>query len=105
MFAVIELVIIVSIQSNEIVSYTLCRDTAISPRSGITLSPTHVALAPMLSHLTELLFMITTTTIAQLNKLPLTSIIVRIIDGTICFDNHNIQTHVLGSICLRRDGD
>ena len=55
MFAVIELVIIVSIQSNEIVSYTLCRDTAISPRGGITLSSTHVALAPMLSHHTELL--------------------------------------------------
>ena len=31
-------------------SYTPCRDTAISPRCGISLSFTHVALMPMLSH-------------------------------------------------------
>jgi len=40
----------------------------------------------------------------QLNKLPQTTIIFRIIDGTIRFNNAKIQTHALGSICGRRDG-
>ena len=50
------------------------------------------------------LFMTTTTKKMQLNKLPQTTILFRTIDGTICFNNDNIQTHVLGSICVRRDG-
>ena len=51
------------------------------------------------------LFMTTiTTTTAELNKLPLTIIIFIIIDGTIRFNNHKIQTHALGSICVRHDG-
>ena len=40
----------------------------------------------------------------QLNKLPQTNIIFRIIDGTIRFNNAIIQTHALGSVCVRRDG-
>jgi len=88
---------------NMIYSHTSCRDTAISPRDGITLSFTPVALAPMLSYPTELLFMTTSTTTVQVNKLPLTTIIFRIIDGTIRFYNDKIQTHALGSIC-HRDG-
>ena len=67
-----------------------------------------IALAPMLSYLTELLFMTTTTTTTtkqvQLNKLPQTTIIFRIIDGTIRFNNAKIQTHALGSIRVCRDG-
>jgi len=39
----------------------------------------------------------TTKQKVQLNKLPQTTITFRIIDGT-------IQTHTLGSICVRRDG-
>jgi len=46
----------------------------------------------------------TKTTKVQLNKLPQTTIIFRIIDGTKRFNNVNIQTHALGSICVRRDG-
>ena len=36
-------------------SYTPCRDTAISPRAGVSLfsTPTPIALAPMLSYPTE----------------------------------------------------
>ena len=52
------------------------------------------ALTPMLSNY---LFMIITPTIAQLNKLHLTTIIIRIIDGTLRFYNDKIQTHALGS--------
>jgi len=58
----------------------------------------------MLSYPTELLFMTTITTHVQLNKLSQTTIILRIIDGTIRFNNAEIQTHALGSICVRRDG-
>jgi len=46
----------------------------------------------------------TTITKVQLNKLHQTTIIFRIIDGTIRFNNDRIQTHALGSICVRRDG-
>ena len=68
--------------------------------------PSPIALAPMLSYptYTYLLLKTTKTTKVKLNKLPQTSIIFRIIDGTICFNNHKIQTHTLGSICVRRDG-
>ena len=45
----------------------------------------------------------TTTTKLQLNKLPQTTIIFGIIDGTIRFNNAKIQTQALGSICVRRD--
>ena len=62
-----------------------------------------IALALMLSYPTELLFM-TTTKQVQLKKLPQTTIIFIIIDGTIRFNNIKIQTHALGSICVRRDG-
>ena len=55
-------------------SYTPCRDTAISPRGGTV----------------------------QLNKLPQTTIIIIIIDGTIRFIKAKIQTDALGSICVRR---
>mgnify|MGYP007091342417 CR=1 FL=1 len=40
----------------------------------------------------------------QLNKLLKTTIVLRIIDGTIRFYNAKIQTHSLGSIHVRRDG-
>ena len=40
----------------------------------------------------------------QLNKLPQSTIIIRLIDGTIRFNKAKIQTHALGSICIRRDG-
>ena len=46
----------------------------------------------------------TTTKQVQLNKLPQTIIIFRIIDGTIRFNNAKIQTHALGSIRVCRDG-
>ena len=52
--------------------------------------------------LTNYFFM--TTTKVQLNKLPQTTIIFRILDGTIRFNNAKIQTHALGSICVCRDG-
>jgi len=48
------------------------------------------------------IFMTTTTTTTanvQLNKLPQTTIIFRIIDCTIRFNNAKIQTHPFGSIC------
>ena len=62
---------------------------------GYLYPPPPIVLAPMLSYLTELLFMTTTTTKqVQLNKLPQTTIIFRIIDGTIRFNNAKIQTHV-----------
>jgi len=44
----------------------------------------------------------TTTTKVQLNKLPQTTIIFRIKDGTIRFNSAKIQTLALGSICVRR---
>ena len=40
----------------------------------------------------------TTTTKVQLNKLSQTTIIFRMINGTIRFSNAKIQTHTLGSI-------
>ena len=43
-------------------------------------------------------FMTTTTT-----KLPQTTITFRKIDSTLRFNNAKIQTHALGSICVRRD--
>ena len=43
----------------------------------------HVALTPMLSYPTELLFMTTTNKQIQLNKLPLITIIFRIVYGTV----------------------
>jgi len=46
----------------------------------------------------------TTTKQVQLKKLPQTTIIFIIIDGTIRFNNIKIQTRVLGLICVRRDG-
>jgi len=46
----------------------------------------------------------TTTTKVQLNKLPQTTILFRIVDGTIRFNNAKIQTQALGSICVCRDG-
>jgi len=53
------------------------------------------ALAPMLSYPTELLFYDNNNNKVQLNKLPQTTIIFRIIDGTIRFNNAKIQTHAL----------
>ena len=78
-------------------------------RGGISLSsfppPTPpIALVQMLSYSTEQLFYDNNNNKVQLNKLPQTNIIFRIIDGTIRFNNDNIQTHPLGSICIRRDG-
>jgi len=61
------------------------------------------ALAPILSYPTELLFYDNNNNKVQLNKLPQTTIIFIIIDGTIRFNNAKIQTHALGSICVRRD--
>jgi len=74
------------------------------------------ALAPILSYPTELLFYDNNNNKVQLNKLPdnnnnkvqlnklpKTTIIFIIIDGTIRFNNAKIQTHALGSICVRRD--
>ena len=45
-----------------------------------------------------------TTTTVQLNKLPQTTIIFRIIAGTKRFNNEKIQRHALGSIYVRRAG-
>jgi len=47
------------------------------------------------------------TTTAQLNKLPLSIILFRIIDCTMRFNNRKIQTHAFDSqcyTCVRRDG-
>ena len=86
-------------------SYTPCRDTAISPRGGISLYSTPLLrLRQCYPTLPNYFFMTTTTTKGRLNKLPQTTIIFRIIDGTIGFNNVNIQTHAHGSICVRRDG-
>ena len=83
--------------SNDIViSYTPCRDTAISSRGGISLSSTpYYACANVI-----LPYRINN----KLNKLHQTIIIFRIPDGTIPFNNARIQTHALGAICVRRDG-
>ena len=69
--------------------------------------PPPIGLAPMLSYPNELLFKTTTTatTKVQPNKLPQTTFIFRIIDGTKRFNNAKIQTHALGSICVRCDGN
>ena len=61
-------------------------------------------LYPCYPTLPNYFFMTTSTTTAQLNKLPLTTIILRIINGTIRFNNDKIQTQALGSICIRRNG-
>jgi len=70
-------------------SFTPCRDTANSPRAGITINrapyPTPVALAPMLSHIPNYFRMTTTT---QLDKLPLSIIIFRTTDNTNVFNNY-----------------
>ena len=63
-----------------LLSYTPYRDTAISPGVGYLYPPPPIE--PMLYYPTELLLR-TTTTNVQLNKLPQTTIIFRIIDGTI----------------------
>jgi len=64
--------------------------------------PSPIALAPMLSYptYTILLLKTTTTTKVKLNKLTQTTLLIRIIDGTIGFNNAKIQTHALGSICV-----
>ena len=56
--------------------------------------------------LTNYFFMATTTTTTkvQLNKLPKNTIIFRILDCTIRFNNAKILTHALGSICVCCDG-
>ena len=71
-------------------------------RVGINLSFTTVALVPMLSYYTEL-FLYDNNNNNIHNKLPLTTITFRIIDGTIRFNNAKIHTHALGSICVQRD--
>jgi len=71
---------------------------------GYLYHPPPIAPAPMLSYPTERFFMATTTKNVQLNKPQHTTIIFRIIDGTIRLNNAKIQTHALGSICVRRDG-
>jgi len=48
--------------------------------------------------------MTTIKTKVQHNELPQTTIIFRIIDGTIRLNNAKIQTHPLCSICVRCDG-
>ena len=54
------------------------------PLAGITISFTPVAFATMLAYTHELLFVTTTpTATAQLIKLPLTTLIFRMIDGII----------------------
>ena len=58
----------------------------------------------MLSYPTELRFYDNNNKKVQLNKLPQTTIIFRIIDSTIRFNNAKIQKHALGSIYVRRDG-
>jgi len=58
----------------------------------------HIALAPMLAYPTELLFYDNSNTNVRLNKLPQTTIIFRIIEGTIYFDYAKIQTHALVSM-------
>ena len=78
--------------------YTPCLDTAISSRGGISLSYPPPLLR-LLSYPTKLLFNDNNNKKVQLNKLPQTTIIFRIIDGTIRLNNAKIQTHALGSIC------
>ena len=65
--------------------------------------PLPIAFAPMLSYPTKLLFYDNNNKKVQLNKLPQTAIMFKIIDGTILFNNAKIQIHALGSICVRRD--
>jgi len=89
-----------------VISYTPCWDTAILPRGGISLSSTTPQTLLRLGQCYPTLpnhFFMTTTTKVQPNKLPQTTIKFRIIDGTIRFNNTKIQTHALGSICVRRD--
>ena len=88
------------------VSYTPCRDTAISPQGGISLSSTPtppycVCANVILPYQTTFLWQQQKK--VQLNKLPQTAIMFKIIDGTILFNNAKIQIHALGSICVRRD--
>ena len=67
-------------------------------RGGISLSstPPHCACANVILPYQ--------TKKVQLNKLPQTTMIIfRIIVGTIRFNNAKIQTHALGSMCVRRD--
>ena len=81
------------------ISYTPCRNTAISPVVGYLYPPPppHCACANVILPYQ--------TKKVQLNKLPQTTMIIfRIIVGTIRFNNAKIQTHALGSMCVRRDG-
>ena len=63
------------------------------------LPPPYCVCANVYPTLPNYFFMTTTTTKVQLNKLPQTTIIFRIIDDTICLNNHKIQTHALGLMC------
>ena len=72
-----------------LLSYTPCRDTAISSRVGY-LSPTPYCACANVILPYRITFYCKTTT--------------KIIDGTMRFNNAKIQTHALGSICVRCDG-
>jgi len=65
----------------------------LTPGWDISILHPPIVLAPMLSYPTKLLFYDKKK--VQLIKLPQTTIIFRIIDGTIRFNNAKIQTHAL----------
>ena len=83
----------------KMISYTPCQDIAISPRGGKSLSSTPSLYCACQCYPTKLLFYDNNNKKVQLHKLPQTTIIFRIIEGTIRFNNAKIQIHVLG-----RDG-
>jgi len=79
-----------------------CQDTAISPGMGYLYPPLLLLCLRQCYPTLPNYFLMTTTTKVQLNKLPQTTIIFRIKDGTIRFNSAKIQTLALGSICVRR---
>ena len=89
--------------SDESFLHTMPGYCYLTPGWDISILHPPIALAPMLSYPTELLLYDNNNKQVQLHKLPKTTIIFRIIDSTIRFNNAKIETHALGSICVRRD--
>ena len=79
-------------------SHTPCRDTAISPGVGYLYPSPPIAISPMLFYPTELSFYDNNNK-KMFNKLPQTTIIFRIIDGTIRFNNAKKHTRTLFKMC------
>ena len=92
-----------SYRSNAFFLHTMPGYCYLTPGCDISiLHPSPIALAQMLSYPTELHFYDNNYSKNQPIKLHHTTIICRIIDGTRRFNNSKIQSHALGSICVRR---